>query len=116
MSRKGFAGLVQEKLKEGALSLRALCRASGVDPSYLSKVLQGKRAPPGDEKVLRRMAKALEVDPAVLMISASPEFIRKVFAANEKPKGKAPGLPSRNSVKQTVYSPVKSPQLSEDLL
>ncbi len=52
------------------LSLRALCREAGLDPSFFSKVLAGKRSPPSEESALRRLAKALELDSAEVIVSA----------------------------------------------
>jgi len=52
------------------LGLRELCRAVELDPSFLSKVLAGKRNPPSDEDVLRRIATVLEVEPTRLIASA----------------------------------------------
>ena len=123
-----FVTLVQRKLKGGTLSLRGICRASGIDPSYLSKVLQGKRSPPGDEKALTRLAKVLEVDPAFLIISTGtipssiqdamerPEFIRKVFAESRAPRRKDQRPIPPSPVKRFVPQMIKSPELSEDLL
>ncbi len=52
------------------LGLRELCREAELDPSFLSKVLAGKRNPPSEEEVLRRIAIVLKVDPARLISSA----------------------------------------------
>ncbi len=65
-----FASLVTRGLKERGLTLRALCRAAELDPSFFSKVLSGKRSPPSEEEVLRRIAALLGMDPAELIVSA----------------------------------------------
>lgn len=52
------------------VGLRALCREVGLDPSFFSKVLAGKRSPPSEEDVLRRIAEALGLDAAELVVSA----------------------------------------------
>ncbi|HAM35233.1 MAG TPA: hypothetical protein DEB40_13925 [Elusimicrobia bacterium] len=52
------------------LTLRGLCREAGLDPSFFSKVLAGKRNPPSDEAALRRIALALEIDAVELIVSA----------------------------------------------
>ena len=50
--------------------MRQLCRDVGLDPSFFSKVLAGKRSPPMEEAMLRRIAVALEVDAAELIVAA----------------------------------------------
>lgn len=65
-----FAERVLEGMRARGLGLRELCRQAEVDPSFLSKVLSGKRNPPWDEDVLRRVAGVLGVNPAEIVISA----------------------------------------------
>ena len=65
-----FADLVRRLLRERGLGLREFCRAVDVDPSFFSKVLAGKRSPPSEDAVLRRIALALELDPCELIVSA----------------------------------------------
>lgn len=65
-----FSRLVSGAMERRGLGLRELCRLAKVDPSFLSKVLAGKRNPPAEEDVLRRLAAALEMDPVVLSVSA----------------------------------------------
>jgi transcriptional regulator with XRE-family HTH domain len=57
-------------MRERGLGLRALCREAGLDPSFFSKVLSGKRSPPAEEDALRRVAAALGVDAPRLIVSA----------------------------------------------
>lgn len=64
-----FSKLVRSRLAEKKISLRELCRRSGMDPSFLSKVLAGKRNPPSEDD-LARLAGALDVSPAELFVSA----------------------------------------------
>ena len=45
-------------------------RAVGLDPSFFSKVLAGKRNPPAEEEVLRRVADRLELDAPRLIVAA----------------------------------------------
>jgi transcriptional regulator with XRE-family HTH domain len=52
------------------MGLRELCRAAGLDPSFLSKVLAGKRSPPSEEEALRRIASALGMDEPALVVAA----------------------------------------------
>jgi transcriptional regulator with XRE-family HTH domain len=57
-------------MRQSGLTLRSFCREVNLDPSFFSKVLAGKRSPPSEEVVLRRIAKRLELDPAELIVSA----------------------------------------------
>ena len=68
MSR--FALMVKGGLDRSGITLRELCRQTDIDPSFLSKVLSGKRSPPGEEAALRRLAKTLELEPAELVVAA----------------------------------------------
>jgi hypothetical protein len=65
-----FAQVVSEALEHSGLTLRGLCREADLDPSFFSKVLAGKRNPPWDEPVLRRIAKVLALDEAELIVAA----------------------------------------------
>ena len=59
-----------QAMRERGLGLRALCREAGLDPSFFSKVLAGKRSPPAEETDLRKLAAALGVDAPLLIVSA----------------------------------------------
>lgn len=117
-NEKSFSRFIQGGLKSSSISLRKLCREAGTDPSFLSKVLRGKLPPPVDEKLLKRMAQALGLDPLTLIIStgripmelrSDPETLKKRL------EGRA--APQRVPVqKKASVSPYKSPHLSEDLL
>lgn len=65
-----FAELVRARMAENGLGLRELCRDAGLDASFFSKVLAGKRSPPAEEDVLNRLAERLAVDPARLIVAA----------------------------------------------
>jgi hypothetical protein len=65
-----FARLVADVLARRGLGLRELCRRAKLDPSFFSKVLAGKRNPPSEEAVLRRVAAALELDAVEVIVSA----------------------------------------------
>lgn len=65
-----FSRLVAGAMERRGLSLRELCRRAALDPSFISKVLAGKRNPPSEEKALRRVAGALELDPIEVIVSA----------------------------------------------
>jgi len=62
--------LVRARLQALGWGLREFCRETGVDPSFFSKVLSGKRSPPSEEAVLRRIAKALELDAPSLIVAS----------------------------------------------
>ncbi|HEX4046941.1 MAG TPA: helix-turn-helix domain-containing protein [Elusimicrobiota bacterium] len=65
-----FSRLVAGAMGRRGLGLREVCRRAELDPSFFSKVLAGKRSPPSDEKALRRVAAALELDPVEVIVSA----------------------------------------------
>lgn len=87
---KTFIDIVTGRMGSRALSLRRVAREVGLDPSFFSKVLSGKRSPPSDQKVLTRLAKCLEVDARTLIVSTgvipsdlrpymeSPDFLRRL--------------------------------------
>ncbi|MBL47701.1 MAG: transcriptional regulator [Roseibacillus sp.] len=52
--------------KPGHYSLRRVARESGITPSYLSLVENGKQAPPGEETTVR-LARILGEDPDLLL-------------------------------------------------
>lgn len=65
-----FARLVKQKMDETRLGVRDLARISGVDPSFLSKILSGKRSPPAEDKKIAAIARALKIDADRLMLAA----------------------------------------------
>lgn len=65
-----FINAVKEALKRKGWSMRRAAREAGLDSSFLSKVLSGKRNPPSDERVIVRLAQKLDVDPDSLVIYA----------------------------------------------
>lgn len=48
------------------LTASAIARAEGVDPSLVSLAIHGKRRGPAAQRVLRRIAREIGVDPAEL--------------------------------------------------
>lgn len=64
-----FEDMVREAMAARRMGLRELCRRAGMDPSFFSKVLAGKRSPPADAGV-RRIAGALGLDGARLIVAA----------------------------------------------
>lgn len=124
-----FSRLVAGAMTRRGLGLRELCRQAGLDPSFLSKVLAGKRNPPSEEDVLRRMAAVLETDAVELFVAAgripsewknlttNSELLRRVDAiASSGPRG--PVSPaSRNLPPRPSAPPPFSPKpLDEELL
>lgn len=121
-SEPPFAAVVTEALGRRGLTLRGLCREAAVDPSFLSKVLAGKRNPPSEEDVLRRLAGALELDPVELIVAAGripsdwrrlweePQLLREVHL---RATGAGLRRHSAASLPLTAASPVL---LSEELL
>ena len=111
-------------MRDRGLTLRGLCRAAGLDPSFFSKVLAGKRSAPSEEAVLRRIAEVLGLDAAELIVSAGripsewralwedPELFREVHARATgrvragQPAAKAP----------PPFRPAPQERLSEELL
>jgi transcriptional regulator with XRE-family HTH domain len=65
-----FADLIRLRMDERGMGLRELCRTIDIDPSFFSKVLAGKRSPPSEEEVLRRIAACLELDAPRVIVSA----------------------------------------------
>ena len=126
-----FSRLVTDAMARRGLGLRELCRQAGLDPSFLSKVLTGKRNPPAEEDVLRRIAAVLETDAVTLFVAAgriptewksltnNPELLRRVDAmANSGHPRKLHPLPSKSvpaprSSTPSSYSPKP---FSEELL
>ncbi|OGR89012.1 MAG: hypothetical protein A3A86_02865 [Elusimicrobia bacterium RIFCSPLOWO2_01_FULL_60_11] len=106
----GFADLVRQGLERSSLSLRELCRRSGTDASFMSKVIRGILPPPADERLLKRMAKALDVDALTLIISTG-----RIPAEMRRDPESTKRLLEREETKKPVHI-MRSPQLSEDLL
>ena len=65
-----FAERVALGIARRGLTLRSFCRAVCLDPSFFSKVLSGKRNPPSEERILRRIAEILEIDAVELIVAA----------------------------------------------
>ena len=125
-----FSRLVVDAMARRGLGLRELCRQAKLDPSFLSKVLTGKRNPPAEEDVLRRMAAALETDAVELLVAAGripaewksltsdPELLRRVDAiassAPRRPVAAASRAPSPRPSTSLSFS--SSKPLDEELL
>ncbi|OGR87933.1 MAG: hypothetical protein A3J74_08990 [Elusimicrobia bacterium RIFCSPHIGHO2_02_FULL_57_9] len=125
-----FAARVAEGMRERGYTLRRFCRSAGIDPSFFSKVLSGKRSPP-EQAVLRRIARLLEVEPAELIVLAGriPNEWRAVWEnhqlfkeMNELATGRPvvrPMSPWRHSSAPRAHglaAPAARGELSEELL
>ena len=64
---EGFRRLVEERMREEGLSLRAVAERAGLSPSFLSRILSGERGLPPNE-ILLDLARALGVDPPALLL------------------------------------------------
>lgn len=137
-----FTRLVAAAMARRGMGLRELCRRAELDPSFLSKVLAGKRNPPSEEKPLRRLAAALELDPVEVIVSAGlipadwravrfdAELLRAVHAvatggrparrAEPLPRSPAPAEPAPRARRPAAPSaapfPAPARGLSEELL
>jgi len=136
---RAFARVVVAAMERRGLGLRELCRRAEVDPSLLSKILAGKRAPPSDEGTLHRLACALEADPVELVVAAGlvpaawsaltrdPELLRAVhrlasgaaavgsFHEESRPRAAERPRPARPAAAPASF-PAKPRGLSEELL
>ncbi len=128
---KSFAKLVKDKMESKQISIRKLAKEAGLDPSFLSKVLMGKRSPPHDEKLIKQIAKILDIDPTHLIITTGtipaelqsileqPDFYKKLVPSNISKHlfKRSPAYKPEPTIKEATRSWVpKSPELSEDLL
>ena len=61
--------------------MRELARGTGLDVSFISKILSGHRNPPSLETDIISIAKALDIDPDELIIAAGriPENMQSFF-------------------------------------
>lgn len=120
---EAFARLVSEGMTLRGLGLRELCRRADLDPSFLSKVLAGKRNPPSEEEPLRRIALALELDPIELIVSAGRipsewDVLRTDAHLVRTVHEVATGKRSESRRRERVAAPFPAPHrgLSEELL
>lgn len=121
-----FSRLVGDVLAARGLGLREFCRQADLDPSFFSKILAGKRNPPSDEGVLRRLAEVLGLSPVEIIVAAGriptdwnalwsdPDLLSRVHALAvraEKPR------PARTAY-AAASAPVSPPSggLAEELL
>lgn len=135
-----FARFIKKTIEEKHLSARRVARAAGIDPSFFSKILSGKRSPPSDEKVIKKLAKALGAEPVYMTFLAGriPDEYRELFLnenfisslrrAAGHPSGAVEKIPAKQPERPTAEpvvsrrcdpaGPSSPPQedISEDLL
>lgn len=80
-----FSKVVKKIMDEKRLGVREISRIAGMDASFLSKVLSGKRNPPSEEKVIKRLARALGIDYVYLMFLAGriPSEFQEIFLSEK---------------------------------
>lgn len=73
--------VIKQRIKTKKISIRNLARICGLDHSFLAKVINGQRSLPRDEKVLRRLARALGLDPVWFVFASGliPQEYQKFF-------------------------------------
>lgn len=59
---KIFGDYLRERLIEKKMSLRALAKKTGIDPSNLSKIERGVAYPPQKKETLQKLAQSLDLD------------------------------------------------------
>ncbi|MDA3793035.1 MAG: helix-turn-helix domain-containing protein [Elusimicrobia bacterium] len=76
-----FNSEVKKGLKDKGISMRELARKSGLDVSFLSKILSGRRNPPRKEKAINKIARALDIREERLVFAAGriPKKLIPVF-------------------------------------
>lgn len=79
---KRFGRTLKQAIESKGISLRELARRSGLDVSFLSKILSGKRNPPSSEEDLINLARILEIRPEKLIIDAGriPSALQDFFS------------------------------------
>lgn len=127
-----FALVVSEGMRNRGFTLRGLCREAGLDPSFFSKILSGKRSPPAEEDVLRRLAALLDLEAAELIVAAGripsewhalwsdPALLRDVHArasgGHAAPRALPKKAPAARAAAPEPVMPRHSGGLSEELL
>jgi transcriptional regulator with XRE-family HTH domain len=64
-----FTKAIKKGMKEKGLSLRALSRETGIDLSFLSRILSGERKPPPNSYIIK-ISKVLDLNPDQLIFDA----------------------------------------------
>lgn len=114
-------------MKDLGISTRTLAKKCGIDSSYLSKILKGKRNLPTDEKVISHIAKAVGSDPDYLMFVCGriPVKWQKIFLRKditeilEKIDGtieRAPRVTRAPREPEKIQVRIKKPELPDEIL
>ena len=77
-----FIEAVNRGIENKNLSLRGLARKTGLDVSFISKILSGKRNPPSREEDIRKIADVLDLNPEKLILRAGriPSSLSRLFS------------------------------------
>ncbi|MDI6757120.1 MAG: helix-turn-helix domain-containing protein [Endomicrobiia bacterium] len=112
-----FSKFVKKTIEDRHLSARRVARAAGIDPSFFSKILSGKRSPPSDEKILKRLAKALGADPVYMVFLAGriPDefremFLNESFISSLRRAAGSQSVPSASKQPERSQRPIASPR------
>src|ERR1700728_1911383 len=71
--------MIRAQMVEHGVTRSMLCTGAGISTSYLSRIINGK-VPVTDAALVRRLAAALGVEPALLTASASAAPVRLAVA------------------------------------
>lgn len=77
----GFVTLVREAMAKRRISLNQLAKRGGISAAFLSRVLNGERSLPSDNKILR-LARILDLAPAEQLLVAAgriPEELKQLM-------------------------------------
>ena len=98
--------------------MRKLAGELECDPSFLSKILAGKRSPPRDEDFLRKLAELLELDAMLLIVSTGmiPSELQDLMEDAEFLKSISGGTWFQKPIPARTHSVYHPKDLSEDLL
>ncbi len=82
MIYKDFIEKIILAINNKKLTLKKVSEYAGIDISYLSKILSGKRNPPNDEIIITKIAKILELDANELLFLSGkiPQKYQKYFS------------------------------------
>ncbi len=124
MTPELFISLIKNGMEKSGISLREVARFVEVDPSFLSKILAGKRSPPSDEKILKKLAEVLDLDPLRLIVSTGtiPSEWQSAFESQDfldelsRTHASLKRVSLKNTHRLGLVTHHKSKELSEDLL
>lgn len=111
-------------MKDIGISTRTLAKKCGIDSSYLSKILKGKRNLPTDEKVISRIANAIGADSDYLMFVCGriPGKWQKIFLRKditeilEKIAGTTERATRAPREPEKIRREIKKPELPDEIL